>query len=42
MVDFKLIALYAGTFRRGFVPLLVITVAATTLVGAMWIGVLAG
>ncbi len=42
MVDLKLIALYAGTFRRGFVRMVVITVAATTLVGALWIGVLAG
>jgi len=42
MVDAKLLALYAGTFRRGFVSLVVITAAAATLVGALWIGVLFG
>jgi uncharacterized membrane protein YraQ (UPF0718 family) len=42
MVDFKLSALYLGTFRRGFYRTLVIAVAATTFVGAMWIEVLAG
>ena len=42
MVDAKLLALYAGTFRRGFVRLVVITAAAATLVGALWIGVLFG
>jgi hypothetical protein len=42
MVDTKLLAIYAGTFRRGFVRLVVIAAAATTLVGALWIGVLLG
>ena len=42
MVDFKLSALYMGTFRRGFLPVLIVGVAATTLVGAMWISVVAG
>jgi len=42
MVDAKLLALYAGTFRRGFVRIVVITAAAATLVGALWIGVLFG
>src|SRR3990170_158625 len=42
MVDAKLLALYAGTFRWGFVRLVVITAAAATLVGALWIGVLFG
>jgi len=42
MVDMKLVALYAGTFRRGFVRSVVITVAAATLVGTLWIGVLTG
>jgi uncharacterized membrane protein YraQ (UPF0718 family) len=42
MVDAKLLALYAGTFRRGFVRNVVITAAAATLVGALWIGVLFG
>jgi uncharacterized membrane protein YraQ (UPF0718 family) len=42
MVDFKLSALYLGTFRRGFYRTLLIAVAATTLVGAMWIKVIAG
>lgn len=40
MVDAKLLALYAGTFRRGFVRVVVVTTAAATLVGALWIGVL--
>ena len=39
MVDMKLLALYAGTFRRGFVRTVVAAAAATTLVGALWIGV---
>jgi uncharacterized membrane protein YraQ (UPF0718 family) len=42
MVDAKLLALYAGTFRRGFVRLVVLTAAAATLVGALWIGVVFG
>jgi uncharacterized protein len=42
MIDLKLAALYAGTFRRGFLPMLVVTVFATTLVGTMWVMVAAG
>jgi len=42
MIDLKLGALYAGTFRKGFLPMLVVTVFATTLVGAMWVTVVAG
>jgi hypothetical protein len=42
MVDLKLLALYSGTFRRGFVRAIVIGVAATTLVGTLWLGVLFG
>jgi uncharacterized membrane protein YraQ (UPF0718 family) len=42
MVDAKLVTLYTGTFRRGFVRAVVIGVATTTLVGAMWLGVLTG
>jgi uncharacterized membrane protein YraQ (UPF0718 family) len=42
MVDAKLLALYAGTFRRGFVRIVVVTAVAATLVGALWIGVLFG
>lgn len=42
MVDFKLSALYLGTFRRGFLRTLVITVAAATFAGAMWVKVIAG
>src|SRR5207247_10159394 len=42
MIDFKLSALYLGTFRRGFLPMLVAAVFATTLVGAMWVLVVAG
>lgn len=39
MVDVKLLALYAGTFQRGFVRTVVAAASATTLVGALWIGV---
>ena len=42
MIDLKLGALYAGTFRRGLLPMLLVTVFATTLVGAMWVMVVAG
>jgi len=42
MVDAKLLALYGGTFRRGFVRVVVVTAAAATLVGSLWIGVLFG
>jgi hypothetical protein len=42
MVDAKLVPLYAGTFRRGFVHALVVGVFAATLVGTLWVGVLAG
>jgi uncharacterized protein len=38
MVDMKLLAVYAGTFRRGFVRTVVVAASATTLVGALWIG----
>jgi uncharacterized membrane protein YraQ (UPF0718 family) len=42
MVDFKLAALYMGTFRRGFFRTLLVAVVATTLVATMWIQVVAG
>jgi len=42
MVDAKLVSLYAGTFRRGFVRVVVVGVFAATLVGTLWVGVLAG
>lgn len=42
MVDLKLVALYGGTFRRGFVRAVVVTVALATLVGTLWLGVIAG
>ncbi len=42
MIDFKLSALYMGTFKKGFFKMLVIAVVATTLVGTMWIKVIAG
>jgi uncharacterized membrane protein YraQ (UPF0718 family) len=42
MVDLKLVALYGGTFRRGFVRAVVAGAAATTLAGTLWIGVIAG
>jgi uncharacterized membrane protein YraQ (UPF0718 family) len=42
MVDLKLGALYAGTFRPGFLRTVVIATAATTLVSTLWLGVLIG
>ena len=42
MVDFKLGALYAGTFCKRVLRTIVIAVAATTLVGALWIEVFRG
>ena len=42
MIDLKLLALYGGTFRRGFVRSVLIGVTATTLVGTLWVGVLLG
>jgi uncharacterized membrane protein YraQ (UPF0718 family) len=42
MVDVKLVALYAGTFKRGFVRTVVAAASVTTLVGALWIGLWLG
>jgi hypothetical protein len=42
MVDFKLGALYAGTFGRKVLRTIVVAVATTTLVGALWIKVISG
>jgi uncharacterized protein len=42
MVDAKLVPLYAGTFRRGFVTAVVVTVTLVTLVGTLWLGLIAG
>jgi uncharacterized membrane protein YraQ (UPF0718 family) len=42
MVDVKLLPLYAGTFRRGFVRAMVAGVFATTLVATLWLGVVTG
>jgi uncharacterized membrane protein YraQ (UPF0718 family) len=42
MVDLKLGALYAGTFRKGFLRTVVIASAATTFVATMWVQVLTG
>jgi uncharacterized membrane protein YraQ (UPF0718 family) len=42
MVDLKLGALYAGSFRRVVVLTIVAVAAATTLLGSIWIGVLTG
>lgn len=42
MVDLKLGALYLGTFRRGAVGALVVTVAAVTLAATMWLQVVVG
>ena len=42
MVDLKLVALYAGTFRRGFARTVVLVSAVATFVGALWVGVASG
>jgi uncharacterized membrane protein YraQ (UPF0718 family) len=42
MVDFKLGALYAGTFQRRVVRTIIITAFASTLAGALWFAVIAG
>lgn len=42
MVDMKLGALYMGTFSKGFTRTVVIAVFAVTLVGTLWIQVIAG
>jgi uncharacterized membrane protein YraQ (UPF0718 family) len=42
MVDFKLAALYMGTFRRGFFRTILVAIAATTLVATLWISVISG
>jgi len=42
MVDLKLGALYAGTFRRGFLRTVVIAAFATTLVATLWLQVVTG
>ncbi len=39
MVDMKLVALYAGTFRRGFARTVVVVAGLATLVGALWVGI---
>ncbi len=42
MIDFKLSALYMGTFKKGFFKMLVVAVVATTLGGTMWLKVITG
>ena len=42
MIDLKLAALYAGTYSKGFVRTVVVTVVAVTLVGTLWIQVVFG
>ncbi|HEU4355013.1 MAG TPA: permease [Actinomycetota bacterium] len=42
MVDLKLVTLYAGTFRTGFVRTVVITTFATTLVATLWLQLVIG
>jgi uncharacterized membrane protein YraQ (UPF0718 family) len=42
MVDLKLGALYAGSFRRVVVVTIVVVAAVTTFIGSIWIGVLTG
>ena len=42
MIDTKLSALYLGTYERGFLRVVIIAVAATTLVATMWVQVVFG
>ncbi|MGH2696391.1 MAG: permease [Actinomycetota bacterium] len=42
MVDAKLLVLYRGTFSRGFVRNLVVTVTTVTLAGTLWVEILLG
>ena len=42
MVDAKLGALYAGTFSRGFVRMVVVVVFSVTLAGSLWLQVVFG
>ena len=42
MVDFKLGALYTGTFHRTVVRTIVVTAFAATLAGALWVAVISG
>lgn len=42
MIDFKLGAIYAGTFQRSVLRTLLVTIAATTLAGALWVSVIFG
>jgi uncharacterized membrane protein YraQ (UPF0718 family) len=42
MVDLKLGAMYAGTFRRDVLRAIVVTAGLVTLVATMWIRVLSG
>ncbi len=42
MIDLKLGALYAGTYSRGFVRTVVVTVVAVTLAGTLWLQVAFG
>ncbi len=42
MVDVKLVALYAGTFRPATVRAILVTVAVVTFAGALWLGVISG
>ena len=42
MVDMKLVALYAGTFRSGFASTVVVVATVATFVGALWVGVAFG
>jgi uncharacterized protein len=42
MVDMKLGALYVGTYSKGFLRTVIITVGAVTLAGTMWLQVVAG
>jgi hypothetical protein len=40
LLNLKLASMYAGTFRRGFVTVVLIVAATVTFAGTMWIGAL--
>ena len=42
MIDLKLGALYAGTYSKGFLRTVVVTVVAVTLIGTLWLQVVFG
>jgi uncharacterized membrane protein YraQ (UPF0718 family) len=42
MIDLKLGALYAGTYSKGFLRTVIVTVGAVTLIGTLWLQVVFG